>query len=67
MFETNLINFILFTTNQYLQNCLKISLTYQKILMLDYLSDMKSSISKKILNNYKGEILYASTKLILWE
>ena len=63
MFETNLVNSY-FVYNQSIlkilqQNKFNISENFNVGLPID----MKSSISKKIVNNYRGDILYASTNL----
>ena len=63
MFETNIINLYFVYNQTILRTLLKNKFNVSENFNVGLPVDMKSSISKKILNNYRGEILYASTNL----
>ena len=63
MYETNIINFYFVYNQTILTKLLENKFNVSENFNVGLPSDMKSSTSKKILNNFKGEILYASTNL----
>ena len=63
MFETNIINFYFVYNQSILSTLLGNKFNVSKNFNVGLPVDMKLSVSKKVLNNYRGEVLYASTNL----
>ena len=63
MYETNIINFYFIYNQKVLSRLLENKFSISENIKVGLPEDMRTSASKKILNNQKGVVLYASTNL----